>query len=113
MNGGEAWQVTRSGTGVQQYAWRPGTSGEIAYVAADEAPKVTGEERHNRAFEIQNNHFLITEQPRPAHVWLIASDGKGIPKRLTSGAWTLPQSLPPGARRRRSRGLPMGSGWQL
>src|SRR5205823_1961360 len=56
MNGGEAWQVTKSATGVQQYAWRPGASGEIAFVAADEPPKVTGEERHNRAFEIQNNH---------------------------------------------------------
>jgi dipeptidyl aminopeptidase/acylaminoacyl peptidase len=97
MNGGEAWQVTKSATGVQQYAWRPGSSGEIAYVAAEEAPKVTGEERHNRAFEIQNNHFLIQEGQRPAHVWLIASDGKGPAKRLTSGAWTLPQSLPPGA----------------
>jgi dipeptidyl aminopeptidase/acylaminoacyl peptidase len=97
MNGGEAWQVTKSPTGVQQYAWRPGASGEIAYVAAEEAPKATGEERHNRAFEIQNNHFLVQEGQRPAHVWLIASDGKSAPKRLTSGAWTLPQTLPPGA----------------
>jgi dipeptidyl aminopeptidase/acylaminoacyl peptidase len=97
MNGGEAWQVTKSPTGVQQYAWRPGRSGEIAYVAADEAPKVTGEERHNRAFEIQNNHFLIQEAQRSAHVWLTAPDGKVAAKRLTSGAWTLPQSLPPGA----------------
>ena len=31
----------------------PGMSGEIAYVAADEAPKVADEERHNRAFEIR------------------------------------------------------------
>lgn len=97
MNGGEAWQLTKSPSGVQQYAWRPGASGEIAYVAADDAPKVTGEERHNRAFEIQNNHFLLQEAPRPAHVWIIAADGKSAPKRLTSGAWTLPQTLPPGA----------------
>jgi dipeptidyl aminopeptidase/acylaminoacyl peptidase len=97
MNGGEAWQVTKSPTGVQQYAWRPGASGEIAYVASDEAPKVTGEERNNRSFEIQNNHFLLQEAPRPAHVWLIAADGRSAPKRLTSGGWTLPVSLPPGA----------------
>jgi dipeptidyl aminopeptidase/acylaminoacyl peptidase len=97
MNGGEAWQATKSPTGVQQYAWRPGGSNEIAYVTSDEAPKVTGEERHNRAFEIQNNHFLIQEAPKPAHVWLIAADGKSAPKRLTSGSWTLPVSLPPGA----------------
>ena len=97
LDGGEAWQVTKSPTGVQQYAWRPGASGEIAFVASDEAPKVTGEERHNRAFEIQNNHFLVQEAPRPGHVWLIAADGKGAAKRITSGAWTLPVSLPPGA----------------
>jgi dipeptidyl aminopeptidase/acylaminoacyl peptidase len=97
MGGGEAWQLTKSSTGVQQYAWRPGASGELAYVATDEAPKVAGEERHNRAFEIQNNHFLIQEAPRPSHVWLIGSDGKSPARRLTSGAWTLPVSLPPGA----------------
>src|SRR6185369_13079727 len=97
MTGGDAWQVTKSPTGIQQYAWRPGASNEIAYVASDEAQKVTGEERHNRAFEIQNNHFLLQEAPRPAHVWLIAADGKSTARHLTSDAWTLPVSLPPGA----------------
>jgi len=94
--GGEAWQVTKSPTGVQQYAWRPGTN-QIAYVAADEALKVTGEERHNHAFEIRNNHFLLQEAPRPAHVWLVPVDLKGSARRLTSGEWTLPVSLPPSA----------------
>lgn len=96
MNGGDSWQVTKSATGVQQFAWRPGRD-EIAYVATDEAPKVTGEERHNRSFEIQNNHYLLQEAPRPSHVWLIAADGKGTARRLTSGPWTLPTTLPPGA----------------
>ena len=96
VGGGDAWQVTRSATGVQQFAWRPGGD-QIAYVAADEAPKVAGEERHNHAFEIRNNHFLLQEAPRPAHVWLIAADGKSAARRLTSGAWTLPVSLPPSA----------------
>jgi dipeptidyl aminopeptidase/acylaminoacyl peptidase len=94
--GGDAWQVTKSATGVQQYAWRPGHA-EVAYVATDEPPKVTGEERHNRAFEIQNNHYLLQEAPRPAHVWLISTEGKGPARRLTSGDWTLPVSLPPSA----------------
>jgi len=96
MNGGDAWQLTKSGTGIQQFAWRPGRD-EIAYVATDEAPKVTGEERHNHAFEIQNNHYLMLEAPRPSHVWLIAAHGKGAPRRLTTGSWTLPTTLPPGA----------------
>jgi len=96
MSGGDSWQITKSPTGVQQFAWRPGHN-EIAYVALDEAPKVTGEERHNHSFEIQNNHYLMQEAPRPSHVWLISADGKGSPKRLTSGAWTLPVTLPPGS----------------
>ena len=49
MSGGDSWQFTKSPTGVQQFAWRPGHN-EIAFVATDEAPKVTGEERHNRIF---------------------------------------------------------------
>jgi dipeptidyl aminopeptidase/acylaminoacyl peptidase len=97
MSGGDAVQITRSPAGVQQYAWRPGGRNEIAFVASDEAPKVAGEERHNRAFEIQNNHFLLQEAPRLSHVWLIAADGKSAARRITSGAWTLPASLPPGA----------------
>jgi dipeptidyl aminopeptidase/acylaminoacyl peptidase len=97
MSGGDSWQVTKSPTGVQQFAWRPGAHNEIAFVAMDEAPKVTGEERHNHSFEIQNNHYLLQEAPRPSHVWLISADAKGIARRLTSGTWTLPVTLPPGA----------------
>jgi dipeptidyl aminopeptidase/acylaminoacyl peptidase len=97
MSGGEAVQLTKSPTGVQQYAWRPNGGREIAFVASDEAPKLTGEERHNRSFEIRNNHYLLQEAPRPAHVWLIATDFKSPARKLTSGAWTLPETLPPGS----------------
>jgi dipeptidyl aminopeptidase/acylaminoacyl peptidase len=97
MSGGDSWQVSKSPTGVQQFAWRPGQHNEIAFVATDEAPKVTGEERHNRSFEIQNNHYLLQEAPRPAHLWLVSADGKGVARKLTSGSWTLPTSLPPSA----------------
>jgi len=93
MAGGEAQQVTKSAIGIQQFAWRPGAP-QIAYVAADEPPKLTGEERHNKAFEIQHNHFLLLEAPQPAHIWLVPATG-GSPKRVTSGGWTLPMSLPP------------------
>jgi dipeptidyl aminopeptidase/acylaminoacyl peptidase len=96
MSGGDSWQITKSPTGVQQFAWRPAHN-EMAFVAMDEAPKVTGEERHNHSFEIQNNHYLLQEAPRPSHVWLISVDGKGVARRLTSGTWTLPVTLPPGA----------------
>src|SRR5438552_3150638 len=95
MGGGDAWQVTKSPTAVQQSAWRPGGQ-EIALVAEDEAPKRTGEERHNRSFEVQNNHFLLTDAPRPAHLWIVPAAG-GTARRLTSGTWTLAVSLPPSA----------------
>ncbi len=94
MNGGDSWQLTKSATGVQQYAWRPGHR-EIAYAAADEAPKLTGEERWNKSFDIGGGHFLLKEAPQPVHAWLIAVEARASAKRLTSGAWTLPASLPP------------------
>ena len=95
MGGGDAWQVTKSPTAIQQYAWRPNGQ-EIAFVAADEAPKRTGEERYNRSFEVQNNHFLLTDAPRPSHLWIVPAAG-GAARRLTSGTWTLAVSLPPSA----------------
>jgi dipeptidyl aminopeptidase/acylaminoacyl peptidase len=93
MGGGDAWQVTHSPTGIQQYAWRPGGK-EIAFVAQDEAPKRTGEERHNKSFEVQNNHFLLTDAPLPSHLWIVPAAG-GTARRLTSGTWTIAVSLPP------------------
>jgi Tol biopolymer transport system component len=39
----------------------------------------------------------LTEAPRPAHAWLVTADGKMAARRLTSGSWTLPVSLPPSA----------------
>ncbi|HTM49027.1 MAG TPA: S9 family peptidase [Bryobacteraceae bacterium] len=91
--GGEAWQVTRTPAGVQQYAWRPGGK-EIAFVTEDEAPKLSGEERHNKSFEVQNNHFLLTARPLSSHLWIVAAEG-GPARRLTSGKWTVAVSLPP------------------
>ena len=95
MGGGEARQVTKSPTGLQQYAFAP-DGARIAYVASDEAAVKPGSERHNKSFEIQNNDFLTTVQPVPSHLWVVESQG-GKTRRLTSGAWTLPISFPPGA----------------
>jgi dipeptidyl aminopeptidase/acylaminoacyl peptidase len=95
MSGGDSWQLTKSPTGVQQFAWRPGGRNDIAYVTSDEPRQLNGEERHNKSFEVQNMHFLLQEAPRSAHVWLIAIDGKTAARRLTSGDWSLPASLPP------------------
>ena len=93
--GGEATQITKSPTGLQQYAFSPDGT-QIAFVASDELPAKQGFERHNKSFEIQNNDFLVTTQPVSSHLWVVASKG-GAPRRLTSGSWTLPISFPPGA----------------
>lgn len=94
VDGGEALQLTSAPKPVQQFAWSPDGS-RVAYVVEDELPKATGPERHNRAFEVGNNDFLVTTQPLPAHLWLVAADGVSRAKRLTSGGWTLPKSMPP------------------
>ncbi len=93
MAGVDAAQTTKISTGVQQFAWRP--DGEsIAFAATDEAPKKTGEERHNDVFEVGNNDFLTMAAPRSTHLWLVPAAG-GEPRRLTSGDWSLPVSHPP------------------
>ncbi|MBM3812504.1 MAG: S9 family peptidase [Acidimicrobiia bacterium] len=93
LEGGDSWPLTKAATGVQQFAWSPDGK-RVAYVSPDEAPKVTGPERHNKVFEVQNNDYLRTSAPLPNHLWVIGSEG-GEAKRITAGSWTLPSSLPP------------------
>lgn len=94
MAGGEALQVTRAEQGVEQFAWRPGGK-EIAYVTADEPANKKAIEKHEDAFEVGNNSYLETAAPTPSHLWLTSAAGDK-PRRLTSGAWSLPKSHPPG-----------------
>jgi dipeptidyl aminopeptidase/acylaminoacyl peptidase len=94
MAGGDALQVTKSPTSIQQFAWRPdGTA--LAYVAIDEAPKTKGADKFDDAFEVGNASFLDREKALPTHLWLIGAEG-GDAKRLTQGSWTLPVAFPPG-----------------
>jgi len=94
MHGGDARRVTDAVNGVQHFAWSP-DGARIAYATADEAPKRDGIERHNRSFEIRNDDFLVQEERRPTHIWLVDADGRNA-RRLTSGSWSLPTSFPPG-----------------
>ena len=91
--GGEAMQVTKAPTGLQQYSFSPDGT-QVAYVCFDEAAKKSGVERHNKSFEIANNDFLVTVQPVSSHLRIVPVAG-GAARRLTSGAWTLPISFPP------------------
>ena len=95
MLGGEARQITKAPRGVQHYAWRP--DGEaMAFVTADEAPNKAEIEKGNDVFEVGNNDMFLSTAPPPSHIWLIATMG-GESKRLTSGSWSLPVTIPPGA----------------
>ena len=94
MAGGESQQVTKCSTSIQQFAWKPDGSA-IAFAAADPAPKKTGADKFDDAFEVGDGSFLDKEKALPTHLWLIPATG-GEAKRLTSGSWTLPVAVPPG-----------------
>jgi dipeptidyl aminopeptidase/acylaminoacyl peptidase len=93
--GGEPRQVTHARKGVQYYAWRP-DGGAFAYVTADEPANLAGPlEKGYDAFEVGNNDLFLTAAPTSSHIWLVSAAG-GDAKRLTSGAWSLPVTIPPG-----------------
>lgn len=95
MGGGEARQITKAIKGVQHYAWNPdGTS--IAFVTADEPPNKELADKGYDAFEVGNNDMFVSSVRTPSHIWLVSAKG-GVAKRLTSGAWSLPVTIPPGA----------------
>jgi len=93
MNGGDALKITDAPMGVEQFAWRPNQK-EIAYVTADEPGNKKDIEKHLDAFEVGDNGYLETKAPTPSHIWLVSVDG-GKARRLTSGSWSLPKTLPP------------------
>jgi dipeptidyl aminopeptidase/acylaminoacyl peptidase len=94
MAGGDPIQLTKSPTSIQQFAWKPDGSA-LAFVAIDEAPKKTGADQFDDAFEVGDGSFLDKEKALPTHLWMVAAAG-GEAKRLTSGTWSLPVAFPPG-----------------
>jgi dipeptidyl aminopeptidase/acylaminoacyl peptidase len=96
VDNGRARAVTTTTMGVQQFAWSP-DGRTIAFATADEPEKKSGPDRFNDSFEIAiNDSLLTTAPPTSTHIWLVASDGSGGARRLTSGTWSLPVSRPPG-----------------
>jgi dipeptidyl aminopeptidase/acylaminoacyl peptidase len=94
MAGGDPLQVTKSPTSIQQFAWKPDGSA-LAFAAIDEAPKKTGADQFDDAFEVGDESFLDKEKALPTHLWIVPATG-GEAKRLTQGTWTLPVAFPPG-----------------
>ncbi len=94
MNGGDALQLTKGKDSVNQFAWSPDGL-NIAYAVTDSKPELKGEDKFRTTFKVGNDDITISEAVRPVHLWMISALG-GDPKRLTSGTWSLPSSLPPG-----------------
>jgi dipeptidyl aminopeptidase/acylaminoacyl peptidase len=94
MLGGEARQITNAPNGVQHYAWSP-NGASIAYVTSDDVPGKEMIKKGYDAFEIRNNDMFLSAKRQPAHIWLIPAMG-GEAKRMTSGSWSLPVTIPPG-----------------
>ena len=96
LAGGEPRQLTHAPKGVQHYAWRP-DGGALAFVTADEPSNQAGPpDKGYDAFEVGNNDLFLSAAPTASHIWLVPTAG-GEAKRLTSGAWSLPVTIPPGA----------------
>jgi len=93
MAGGEAQRVTNAPSGVQHFAWRPDGKA-FAFAAEDERPNKAEIEKGNDLFEVGSDSLYVSEAPMPVHIWLVPAEG-GEAKRLTSGAWSLPEALPP------------------
>ena len=94
LSGGDALQLTKGKDGISQFAWSP-DGASIAYAIVDPKPELKGEDKYRTAFQVGNDDFTISEAVRPTHLWLVPAQG-GEAKRLTSGTWSLPSSLPPG-----------------
>jgi dipeptidyl aminopeptidase/acylaminoacyl peptidase len=88
MRGGEARRVTDAPSGVSLFAWRPDGK-ELAFVTEDTPEKRTGEERHNKSFEVGDNVYLAGQEPMPSHIWIVSAEG-GDARQLTSGSESVP-----------------------
>ena len=83
LEGGESRRITDTKRGVTQFAWRPDGQ-SFAFLTEDEPVEKTGEERHNKSFEVGNNTYLDQAASLSAHLWTVPATG-GESKRITSG----------------------------
>ena len=84
FDGGDARPITDAADGVQQFAWRP-DGATIAYSAADTEPKRSGADRFRDSFVFTTQPITARSLPRPAHLFVVAADGRHKAKQITFG----------------------------
>ncbi len=83
LAGGEARRVTDAKRGVVGFAWRPDGQA-FAFLTEDEPVERTGEEKHNKSFEVGDNMYLDQTASLSTHLWTVPVEG-GEATRVTSG----------------------------
>jgi dipeptidyl aminopeptidase/acylaminoacyl peptidase len=83
LAGGEALRITDTKRGVSAFAWRP-DGAAIAFLTEDLPAERTGDERHNKSFEVGDNMYLDQAASQPSQLWTVPAAG-GEPTRVTSG----------------------------
>lgn len=78
-----ATRITATTQDVLAFRWSP-DGASFAFITADPPQQRTGDERHNRSFEVHESDYLATAASAPAHIWMISTKG-GAAQRLTAG----------------------------
>ncbi|HEX7326096.1 MAG TPA: S9 family peptidase [Rhodanobacteraceae bacterium] len=85
--GGAPVRVTADKQGVDTFAWSP-DGAEIAFIAEDPPLHEAAIKAHDKVFQITDGNFLLTKDPAPWQLWVVASHG-GAAKQLTHGDFSL------------------------
>ncbi len=78
-----------SGTDVLELAWSH-DGRRLAFLRHDPEPSKSGAAKYRDAFEVTDNAYLSTKNPKPVHLWTVTLDGRE--QRLTGGTWSLRDS---------------------
>jgi dipeptidyl aminopeptidase/acylaminoacyl peptidase len=83
VTGGESRRVTNARRAIGAFAWKPDGS-TLAFLTEDDPVERTGDERHNKSFEVGDNMYLDQSASLSRHLWTVPAAG-GEPVRVTSG----------------------------
>lgn len=81
--GGESKRVTDAKRAIVGFGWKPDGS-TLAFLTEDDPVERTGEERHNKSFEVGDNMYLDQSASLSRQVWTVPATG-GPATRITSG----------------------------